>query len=53
MRLNEVAIELRFPTADAVRKALVRGTLSLSVIRLPNRREVIVKTNEVVIFYNK
>lgn len=48
MSLNEVATTLKFPTTDSVRKSLARGALKLSVVRLPQRRGMFVKTSDVV-----
>ena len=48
MCLEEVATELKFPSADAVRKSLSRGMLLLPIVRIPQRRGSFVKTREVV-----
>lgn len=48
MCLEEVATELKFPSADAVRKSLSRGVLVLPVVRIAQRRGSFVKTREVV-----
>ena len=50
MSLREVGVALKFPTADSVRKALSRGTLGLNAIKIPNRRGLFVKTNDVIKF---
>lgn len=50
MSLKDVAEVLKFPTIDSVRKALARRTLTLAITRLPNRREIFVKTNEVAAY---
>lgn len=50
MTLKDVAEVLKFPTIDSVRKALARRTLALSTTRLPNRREIFIKTNEVAAY---
>lgn len=47
MSLKDVAEILKYPTADSVRKALARKTLALPTTRLPNRREIFIRTNEV------
>lgn len=48
MCLEEVANELKFPSADAVRKSLSRGVLVLPIVKIPQRRGSFVKTKEVV-----
>lgn len=46
MSLKDVAEVLKYPTVDSVRKALARKTLALPTTRLPNRREIFIRTNE-------
>jgi hypothetical protein len=36
--LKEIAFQLKFPTAEAVRKSHERGHLALELFRLPKRR---------------
>lgn len=47
MSLKNIAEALKYPTVDSVRKALARKTLPLTATRLPNRREIFIKTNDV------
>ena len=53
MSLKNIAEALKYPTVDSVRKALARKTLPLTATRLPNRREIFVKTNEVAGYLDK
>lgn len=48
LTLDDVSKILRFPSGDAVRKAISRGTLDLRIIKIKNRRQVFVKTEAVV-----
>ena len=50
MNLEEVAEALKYPTTDALRKALTRKTLVLQTTKLPNRRGIFIKTNEVAAY---
>ena len=47
MSLKDVAEALKYPTVDSVRKALARKKLSLPMTRLPNRRGIFIRTDEV------
>lgn len=47
MSLVEVAIVLKYPTKDAVRKAIVRGSLPIDPVKIPNRKEIFIKTSDV------
>lgn len=46
MSLRDVAEVLKYPTVDSVRKALTRKSLMLPVVRLPNRREIFIRTDD-------
>lgn len=53
MSLKDIAEVLKYPTVDSVRKALSRKTLELPITRLPNRREIFIRTNEVAGYLDK
>lgn len=53
MSLKDIAEVLKYPSADAVRKALSRKTLALPTTRLPNRREIFIRTNEIAGYLDK
>jgi|GEM_PF-1244510 len=48
MRLDELAAVLRYPTSDALRKAIARGHVSFATIKIENRRGIFIKTASVV-----
>lgn len=50
MRLDELSEVLRYPTPDALRKAIARGHISLATIKIENRRGVFIKTATVVAY---
>jgi hypothetical protein len=53
MSLKDVAEVLKYPSVDSVRKALSRKTLALPTTRLPNRREIFIRTNELAGYLDK
>jgi hypothetical protein len=47
MSLRDLATVLAYPTAEALRKAISRGSLSIPAFRLPHRRGWFVLTRDV------
>lgn len=47
MSLMDVAIALKYPSKDSVRKAISRGTLPVAVLKIPNRKELFLRTSDV------
>ena len=48
MRLDELSEVLRYPTPDALRKAIARGHVAFPTIKIENRRGIFIKTATVV-----
>jgi hypothetical protein len=48
MRLDELSEVLRYPTPDALRKAIARGHICFATIKIENRRGIFIKTATVV-----
>lgn len=51
--LKEIAFQLKFPTAEAVRKSHERGHLALELIRLPKRRGLFAYTRALAQLMNQ
>ena len=51
--LKEIAFQLKFPTAEAVRKSHERGHLALELIRLPKRRGLFAYTRALAELMNQ
>jgi hypothetical protein len=48
MTCNDLAVELRYKSAAAVKKAHSRGTLPVELFRLPKRQELFAATLDVI-----
>jgi len=48
LTFEDVAKILKFPSGNAVRKAIARGTLELQIIKIKNRRKAFVKTSVMI-----
>lgn len=53
MSLMDVAVALKYPSKDSVRKAISRGTFPVAVLKIPNRKEIFLKTSDVANYLEK